>query len=59
MNGLETYWVVRLDLEGGFEFLWKSENAWACWPVPSPDDRSVVFQTLGWESTDIWMIEGF
>jgi Tol biopolymer transport system component len=52
------YWVGRLDLEGGAEFLWGSNDMWAGMPVPSPDGNSVIFHGLRWE-TDIWMIEGF
>jgi hypothetical protein len=57
-TGAINYWVGRLNLEGGFEMLWASNDIWAGWPVPSPDDRSVIFHALRWE-TDFWMIEGF
>jgi Tol biopolymer transport system component len=58
MYGPAMYWVVSLDLEGNFEILWKSEDTWAHRPVPSPDDRSLVFHTTRMWG-DIWMIEDF
>jgi Tol biopolymer transport system component len=58
MMGLARFWIVRMDLEGGYEVLYESEETWAFKPVPSPDDRLVVFHTTRpW--ADIWMIEGF
>ena len=52
------YWIVRMDLEGGYEVLYTSDDTWATWPVGCPDDRRVAFGTLHYR-TDIWMIEGF
>jgi hypothetical protein len=58
MGGPASFWIVRLGLEGGYEVLYESEEIWPSWPVPSPDDRSLVFHTTRlWG--DIWMIEGF
>jgi hypothetical protein len=58
MYGPAAHWVVRLDLEGDPEVLWESESTWVNWPVPPPDDPSLVFHALRLE-TDIWVIEGF
>jgi hypothetical protein len=58
MHGPARFWIVRMDLEGGYEVLYESEETWVFSPVPSPDDRSVVFHTTR-PSRDIWMIEDF
>lgn len=58
LNGPAYFWIVRLDLVGGYEVLYESADDWAWLPVPSPDERSVVFHMTRF-GADIWMIEGF
>jgi WD40 repeat protein len=58
IDGLAPYWVATIDLEGHVKVLWESESTWINRAIPSPDDSSLVFQSVRCRG-DIWMIEGF
>jgi hypothetical protein len=58
LYGPAHFWIVRMDLEGDYEVLYESEDAWGWLPVPSPDEQRVMFHTTRFWA-DIWMIEDF
>jgi Tol biopolymer transport system component len=50
--------LLRIDLEGRAQILWRQQGIQATYAAPSPDGRHLAFSAVV-NNSNIWMVEGF
>jgi len=51
--------LLRLDMKGKLDVLWRSESAYVDLPVPSPDGKHIAFTVGSVGESNAWIIEQF
>ena len=50
--------LLRIDMEGRAQVLWRQKGTLLTWAMPSPDGRRLAFSGAA-RNTNLWMVEGF
>jgi len=50
--------LLRIDMDGRGQVLWRQKNASHAWGAPSPDGRHLAFSAQ-FINSNLWMVEGF
>jgi len=50
--------LLRIDMEGHVQVLWRQKGAAVIWGAPSPDGRHLAFSEQS-QNSNLWMVEGF
>jgi Tol biopolymer transport system component len=50
--------LLRIDMEGRAQVLWRQKGTLVTWGTPSPDGRRLAFSGTA-HNSNLWMVEGF
>jgi hypothetical protein len=56
MDGLASYWIVRVGEHGIDRVIWKSEDVWPGELSVSPDGSTLAFTSLDMRD-ELWILE--